>query len=274
MKIILISGESGVGKSHFAKLIFKKVIKINKKSFNLENSDNVAILPFASFIKLFTNDFLYISFEKDIDTINHIRNFLGDIFNNIKNSNYILIDKCRNSIKNKAIQKQNFFLYIYALMNSAINYLNLFYPNDLIDNNKIYLKDNDSFVSNILYNSFKLSDIRTFYQYFGTEYIRNNIDNNFHIKVLLLAIEKAKDKGYNFVIVDDLRFPNEKIFMKNVFKENVFHIHIKKHEKMRKNLNEWLKKHESEKYVDILEECADAIFVNNNENKKYNEVKI
>ncbi|MCX8074344.1 MAG: hypothetical protein N2749_02000, partial [Clostridia bacterium] len=64
--------------------------------------------------------------------------------------------------------------------------------------------------------------------------------------------------------VDDLRFPNEKIFMKNIFKENVLHIHICDNKKID---DDWNKTHESERYVPILFECAD-LHIPNFLNKK------
>lgn len=256
MKVIMISGESGVGKSYFANLILNKI--------KLKESNNKAIiLPFASFLKVFSNEFLYMSFDKDKEMLSILKCFLTDLIDKVSEDNKIIIDKYKLSIKNKMITKSEFFIYIYSLMNKVIDYLNINYSNDnIINKSNLYINENDNFLSNILYYSYKNDDVRTFYQYFGTEYIRKLIDENFHIKMLLIMINKAKE-NYDYIIIDDLRFPNEKMFMRNIFKENVIHIHICNKNNVFNN-NEWYKKHESERYNPILFESADFCFVKYN----------
>lgn len=248
MKVILISGESGSGKSYLAREISERI-----KAY-MKDDNGVVILPFALFLKAFSHEFLNLYFQKDEQTMPLLKEFLKDLLDRIKEKNWMLINKYKSAIKNKSIRKDELFLYIYSLMNVVVDYLNENYANDVINKDRIYIGTDGDFLTSIIYHSYKENDVRTFYQYFGTDYIRNKIDENFHIKMLLKAIEKAKERNYKYVIVDDLRFPNEKIFMKSVFKEDLLHIHICSDKVIDGN---WYKKHESEKYSPILFECAD-----------------
>ena len=56
---------------------------------------------------------------------------------------------------------------------------------------------------------------RDFLQRFGTEAMRNNIDENFWIRVLQLAIINGEYSDYDFGIVTDMRFINEIEFVRN-----------------------------------------------------------